>query len=253
MFLDTRPASLDSSGSSDPWGEFRVDSPREIHALMRQLRDGAAPVNLNAPDGSHLTTSLWSVDEASGTLNFMVDVDVARLESLVRDNEVVAVSYLESVKLQFDLHNLLIVRSATRCALRTAWPHVVYRFQRRSGFRVRPLERARPTAFMRHPSMPEMTMPLRIVDVSIGGCCLLVAEDIPPLQPGSRVGGVRVELDPDTHFEAVIQLQHVTSLRGTEGGTRLGCEWVNLGGQGDRLLQRYIDQTQKRRRLLELR
>jgi len=253
MFLDTRPAALDGHGSSDPWSEFRVESPREIHSLLRQLRDGAAPVNLNAPDGSHLTTCLWSVDDSSGTMNFLVDVEVARLENLVRENEVVAVSYLESVKLQFDLHNLLIVRSATRCALRTAWPDVVYRFQRRSGFRVRTLERSRPTAYLRHPSMPEMTLPLRVVDVSIGGCCLLAADDVPPLQAGSRIAGVRVELDSDTHFEASLQLQHVTSIRGAEGGMRLGCEWVDLGGNAGRVLQRYIDQTQKRRRLLEMR
>ena len=253
MFLDTQPASLDGSGGSDPWSEFRVDHPREVQLLMRQLRDGAVPVNLNAPDGSHLTTTLWAVDEGTRTLNFLVDVDPARVEALVRGSEIVAVSYLESVKLQFDLHHAVLVRSPSGCALRAAWPDVVYRFQRRRGYRVRTLDRTRPTAFMRHPSLPDMTVTLRVVDVSIGGCCLLMADDVPPLQAGTRIAGVRVELDADTHFEAWVELQHVTAISQQEGAVRLGCEWADLQGAAERSLQRYIDQTQKRHRLLDLR
>jgi len=34
--------------------------------------------------------------------------------------------------------------------------------------------------------------------------------------------------------------------------SRLGCEFMHVAAQTERALQRYIDQTQKRRRLLSL-
>ena len=35
-------------------------------------------------------------------------------------------------------------------------------------------------------------------------------------------------------------------------GVRVGCELLNLSAEATRLLQRYIDQTQKRRRMMSL-
>lgn len=252
MFLDTQPASLDVTGASDPWGQFRVDNPAERLTLLRQLRDGSVPVNLSGPGSGQLTTALWAIDDARERLNFNVDAHAGSLQALVQNDEIVAVAYLEAVKLQFDLHGPMIVRGLNTCALQAGFPSEIYRFQRRSGYRVRTLERGCPTAQLRHPSMPDMALPLRVLDVSIGGCALLLDHDVPPLQPGTRVAGVRLELDADTRFDVTLQLQHVSALHGEDGGTRIGCGWVDLSGQAERALQRYIDQTQKRRRLLSL-
>jgi hypothetical protein len=73
------------------------------------------------------------------------------------------------------------------------------------------------------------------------------------LQPGSRLSGVRIELDSDTGFDATLRLQHVSAMHGGGHGVRLGCEFIELDGQAQRALQRYIDHTQQRRRLLALR
>jgi c-di-GMP-binding flagellar brake protein YcgR len=71
---------------------------------------------------------------------------------------------------------------------------------------------------------------------------------VPGLQIGLLLQGVPVELDADTRFVAALRLQHMSSLQ--QGGTRNGCEWQQLDGNAQRALQRYIDQTQKRRRIL---
>jgi c-di-GMP-binding flagellar brake protein YcgR len=42
-------------------------------------------------------------------------------------------------------------------------------------------------------------------------------------------------------------------MHGGGHGIRLGCEFIELDGQAQRTLQRYIDHTQQRRRLLALR
>lgn len=252
MFLDTQPAALGPDGGPDPWGDFRVADTTEMLRLLKQLRDGSVPVNLSAPQGSPVTCQLWSLDPVHGQMSFSAEAGNVHMQRLASCNEAVAVAYLDSVKLQFDLVDLLLVHGAKACALRTRLPGVLYRFQRRSSFRVRTLERHAPKAQLRHPSMPEMRLSLRVVDVSVGGCALSLPGDVPALQPGSNLRGVRIELDSDTCFTATLRLQHVSAMQGG-GGMRLGCEMLELDGAAQRALQRYIDHTQQRRRLLALR
>ncbi len=66
------------------------------------------------------------------------------------------VGYLDNVKLQFDVHDLVLVRGARASALSARCPRELFRFQRRNAFRVRPLLRSAPMARLRHPTMPDM-------------------------------------------------------------------------------------------------
>lgn len=252
MFQDTQPAPLPSAHERDAWQAFRIAHPGELAAMLRQLRDGSVPVQLSGPGGHALTATLWSLDEARERLSFSLDPGHRQLAALIEADECVAVAYLDSVKLQFDLHAPLLVHGVGSTTLQTAWPQEMYRFQRRNGYRVRTLERSSPTAHLRHPALPDMLLPLRVIDVSIGGCALFVPHEVPALQPGTRLGSVRIELDSDTRFETGLQLQHVTDIHPGQRGVRIGCEWVNLSTAAERVLQRYIDQTQKRRRQLAL-
>jgi c-di-GMP-binding flagellar brake protein YcgR len=252
MFQDTQPAPLPAEGAHAAWTEFRVGHPGERLGLLRQLRDGNVPVQLSSPDGHAVATSLWSVDDSRQRLNFSINPELPQLAAMIESDELVAVAYLDSVKLQFDLHELVLVHGPNGATLQAVFPAEIYRFQRRSAYRVRTLERSSPTAHLRHPAMPDMLLPLRVIDVSIGGCALFVAHDVPPLMPGTRLANVRIELDADTRFETGLQLQHVTDIQPGQRGVRIGCEWAALPRAAERTLQRYIDQTQKRRRLLSL-
>ncbi len=249
--LHTQVATLDNAGPHDAWAEFRVGLPAERLQLLRELRDRAAPVVLSAADGSALGTTVWAVDTAAQRLNFSVDPANLQLSGLVDADEVVAVAYLTSVKLQFELHELVLVRGQGSCALQSTLPDEIYRFQRRGGFRVRVPERHAPLARLRHPAVPEMQLALRLLDVSIGGCALWLPHDVPPLQAGTAFGSVRIELDAETRFDVRMTLQHVSGTgHDCATGARLGCEWQQMGGPAERALQRFIDRTQQRRRFL---
>lgn len=257
MFQDTRPADLDAGGGPDRWGEFRVAQPQERLALLRQVRDGGVPVVLNAPDGSAMTVTLWALDTAQDRLNFSVDTRAPQLQRLVDGDEAVAVAYLQSVKLQFDLQGLTLVHGPDSCALHCRLPDEIYRFQRRSTYRVRIGEGRGPSLSFRHPSLPDMRLRLRVLDISIGGCALWLPADVPPLQAGTLLSEVQVELDSDTRYTSAVTLAHVGTLgaaHGGEGGSgvRVGCEWHRLPAPAERALQRWIDRTQRRRHLLSL-
>lgn len=250
MYADTQPAPLDSSGGSDSLAEFRVSHASERLALMRQLRESAVPVILSTPDGCSLTTTLWALDDARGRLNFSVDAQHPLLEDLLQADEVVAVAYLESVKLQFDPGQLVLVRGFNACSLQGNLPSTIYRFQRRSAYRVRAHERQSPTAYFRHPSIPDMPLALRVLDLSAGGCALWLPQDVPTLQAGTRLSEVTVALDDVTRFSAALTLQHVSVMPAGARGARMGCAWQPLSVVAERSLQRWIDQAQRRRRLL---
>ena len=130
---------LDAMGASHDLSQFRVGSPAEIVALLRQLADGNVLVHLSTPEGASYTTTVWALDPARGLLCLSADAHDHKLQALLESEEVVAVGYLDSVKLQFDLHDLVLVHSGRDSALNVRFPRVLYRFQRRASFRVRPL------------------------------------------------------------------------------------------------------------------
>lgn len=232
--------------------DFRITAPREITAMLKQFQDGNVLLNLNGSNGAMLSTTLWSLDPARGQLSFSADAGAPVTQKLIECEEAVVVGYLDSIKVQFDLQGLVLVRGAGGCAISARFPRELFRFQRRNAFRVRPLLRSSPLARVRHPAIADMQLALRIVDVSIGGCALFLPDDVPAMQPGMVMNQVQLDLDADTRLHANLRLQHVTALNPESRGARLGCEFVEVGADVQRTLQRFIDQTQKRRRLMSL-
>lgn len=248
-FVDTLPT---PAGINAPAGieDFRIADPMEVRDLLRRLCDEKIILHVHGPDGVTLLTTLFQVDSARQTVMLSADEGDLRVDRLIECEELVVVGFLQQVKLQFELNGVMLVRAGRDTALRAQMPREMYRFQRRDAYRVRPLSRGTPTAYLAHPSIPDMHLALRILDVSAGGCAIHMPNDVPPLALGVRINGVHVELDADTDFHASIVLHHVTSIHPDSPGTRLGCEWVGMSSDAARSLQRFIDLTQRRHRRL---
>ncbi len=251
--MDTAPMPLESM-SQGPAGldDFRITSPAQIKAMLRTLVDGAIPLSINGPDGAMLGAALWTVDTMREAISFSATPDDPHLQSILQSNEAVVVGYLDNVKLQFDANDLVLVHAGRTAALSCALPTVMYRFQRRNAYRVRPVTRSSPTARFTHPRHDQINLALRILDVSLGGCALLLPHDVPALDAGITLREVEFDFDADTRFTATLRLHHLSTLGADAQGLRMGCEMVRLPSSAERLLQRYIDQTQKRRRLMAL-
>ena len=232
--------------------DYRVTDVGERLALLTELRDRATPVLMHAPDGHALRTTLWVVDAAAGRLAFAVaaaELAAPYLTPLLGADEVSAIAHPGHVKLQFDLSGLVLVRGHASAVLQAALPDEILRIQRRETFRVFPPVTA-PVAYLRHPAIPDMSLALRVLDLSLGGCALRLPDDVPALAPGTRIGGVTVELDLNTRLRVDLSLQHLTHLgTGGAGGARVGCEWQLLRPEDERVLQRWIDHAQVRQRM----
>lgn len=251
-FEDTCPLVPEGAGAFRSGGEYRVTDPNEVRSLLKALLDQVVPLHLSGSDGSVYTTALWTVDATSQRMSFTADTFSPAVHDLLEAEECVAVGYLDRIKVQFDVGDLVLVQGRKSSVLQARLPGEVFRFQRRNTFRVRTIERTAPTASFRHPAIPDMTMVLRVLDVSIGGCALLLPGNAPELRPGALIPGVRLALDATTVIETGLLLHHVTSTGAASGTVRLGCELAGTSPVSQRVLQKYIDQTQKRRRQLAL-
>jgi c-di-GMP-binding flagellar brake protein YcgR len=248
--METMPMPLDALGAA-PGGldEFRVSDPREIGMLLRRLCDASVPLNLHTSDGGATGALVWSMDPERGSLSLNVD---PHHPALVACQELVVVGYLDNVKLQFEVRNPMLVHSPRASVLSCAYPCELFRFQRRGAYRVRPLMRNAPVARVQHSEIEGLELELRVLDVSIGGCALFLPDDMQPMRAGSVMQHVQIELDADTRFHVNLCLQHVTRLNAEARGVRLGCEFVGAEASALRSLQCFIDQTQKRGKLLSL-
>jgi c-di-GMP-binding flagellar brake protein YcgR len=132
--METRPAPLAGMNPDSTLDEFRVSAPREIQTLLRQLLDGSVLLNLNASDGSVFTSAVWTLDSGRGTIGFNADPADPAMQALLQCDEATVVGYLDSVKLQFDVHDLVLVHGNKASVLSCPAPHVMYRFQRRNAF-----------------------------------------------------------------------------------------------------------------------
>lgn len=237
-----------SRAAQEPLDDYRIASSVEIQALLEQVQAQRALVTLSSPDGASYTTLLCGIDPRLGVISFSGDGGDDAMQALLESDEIVAVVYLDRIKVQFDIDGLVHVRGQSE-ALNARMPQVVFRFQRRSAFRVQPLSSHGPVAEFRHPAMPDMRLSLRVLDVSLSGVALFLPEDVPPIAAGVRIGQCLIRLDADTELDAGLVIHHVTANHPDTRGARLGCELTQLQGS-DRSLQHYIHQTQKRRSAL---
>ncbi|WP_298009711.1 flagellar brake protein [uncultured Aquabacterium sp.] len=245
--MDTRtPSTPASRGRVADLDDYRITSAVEIAALLRQMHDEHALVTLSAPGGASYTTVLLTIDPQRHTVTLSAEEGDARIQALLDSNEVSAVAYLDSIKVEFDMDGLVLVHGTQGSTLHASLPTVAYRFQRRAAFRVQPLASSTPLARLVHPARPDAPLVLRVLDVSLHGVALLLPPDAPMVAAGSRIQAVDLELDEETQLSCDLIVHHVTALGTQAPAHRLGCELAGIDPR-DRTLALYVNQTQKRR------
>lgn len=232
--------------------EFRVAASAEIAGYLQQLQRDGATVLLSGPPGQSLAARITTLDSAAGVLGLELGADPDGIsQALVASGEITAVAYLGAVKLQFELDDAVLVSGEQGAVLRSSLPDRLYRFQRRQSFRVQPAGSVYPRVVL--PGAAQPGRALRVLDISIGGLALALPADAPALPAGQPAAGLVLELDRITALRVTLLPHHASPIAGDAHGTRqLGCSFVDLDAAASRALQVYVDQTQKRRRLLKL-
>ncbi|MGM9483849.1 flagellar brake protein [Roseateles sp. NT4] len=232
--------------------ELRVASGAEIAAYLQQLQRENAGVLLSGPQGQSLSSRIVALDVDADLVGLEIGTDPEGIsQALVAEGEITAVAYLGAIKLQFELEAPVLVSGQHGTALRSALPTRLYRFQRRQSFRVQPAGSAYPRIVL--PGAEQPGQALRVLDISIGGLALALPPDFSPLPLGQVSDKLVLELDRISALRVTLLPHHVSPIAGDGSGQQqLGCSFVDLDANAGRSLQVYVDQTQKRRRLLKL-
>jgi c-di-GMP-binding flagellar brake protein YcgR len=232
--------------------DLRVASSAEIAAYLQQLQRENAGVLLSGPQGLSLSSRIVALDTAADLIGLELGTDPQGIsQALVAEGEITAVAYLGAVKLQFELEAPVLVSGDQGTVLRGTLPQRLYRFQRRQSFRVQPASSAYPRVVL--PGGEDLGQVLRVLDISIGGLALALPPDVAPLPLGQVSDNLTLELDRISALRIALLPHHVSAIAGETGGLQqMGCSFVDLDANAGRSLQVYVDQTQKRRRLLKL-
>jgi c-di-GMP-binding flagellar brake protein YcgR len=239
--------------------ELRVTAAAEIAAYLQQLQRENAAVLLNGPPGRSLTSRICALDAGAGVLGLEIGTDPDGIsQALVAGGEITAIAYLGTIKLQFELGDAVLVSGDQGAVLRSSLPDRLYRFQRRQAFRVQPAGSVYPRVIV--PGGDQFGQALRVLDISVGGLALAqpatdasAAPARPALPIGQVATGLALELDRITALRIALLPHHASPVAGDiHGMLQLGCSFVDLDAAAGRALQVYVDQTQKRRRLLKL-
>lgn len=250
MEIQTKPPAI-VSPVEEGLDDFRVSSVREIALILKQFCDGSEPVSICTQAGSVLKSALWSLDAERNTIGFNADPADPVLQEVLDREEAVVVGHLASVKVQFEVSGLKLLHGNGASLLSCSFPSELFRFQRRDAFRVRPAPPAVSAANLSHPHF-KGALKMRIIDVSITGCALFLPDTVEAPPIGTQFQRVQIELDSDAQFQVNLRLAHVSALTVSPPGSRLGLEFVCASGDVLRALQRFIDKTQKRNKLMAL-
>lgn len=232
--------------------ELRVASTAEITAYLQQLQREGSGVRLSGPHGQILSSHIVALDPDADVIGLALGTDPDGIsQALVADGEITAVAYLGTIKLQFELDAPVLVSGEQGTVLRSTLPTRLYRFQRRQSYRVQPAGSTYPRVVLPGGAQPGRA--LRVLDISIGGLALALPPDFPALPPGQVSEGLVLELDRISALRVSLLPHHISPISGDlHGMHQLGCSFVELDATASRALQVYVDQTQKRRRLLKL-
>lgn len=236
--------------------DLKVNTTPEILGLLRDIQNKGLMLTLVAPDGCNYAAALRLTEAELPSLSFGANPQDPNLHRLLEADDVIAVAYLDRIKVQFQLDNLLLVTGPDGSTLRADLPREMFRFQRRDSFRVRPIETGAPRATLSDPQNQTRTLKLRILDVSMGGMAVFASEDMAPASTfpvGTLLAPVELQLDRSTQLQVQLRVQHVSDFNVESKGVQLGCAFESLSGAASGILQRYIDHTQKRQRMLQRR
>lgn len=229
--------------------EHGIVSAKEIVSVLKHIAENASPVALYYVDGNYfILTTLLGVNETGLWLE--QSTNERDNKRILESDDLIFVSTHLSVKVQFSAKQPRSVEYNGYSAFKLPLPKCIYRLQRRDSFRA-DIPSAKPL-FCSIPVMvgepPEKKVyEVSLMDISSGGMKLSYAESELELVQGQTYENCQIKLPELGTVTVTMIVRSLFSLPTKSGHTvkRAGCQFVNLGGASNILLQRYVNSMQR--------
>lgn len=228
---------------------YQIYSRAEIVAIARELLARRALLSLHFGGDRSVVTAVLAVNPDFEELVIDAPKSGRDTDAIVRSPALIAVAFLDHVKIQFRSMRAEATSFAGAPAIRVRLPDSILRLQRRDFFRV-PAPQARPLRLYVPPQSAGGTAAeYRVLDISAGGLCIAIEGTQSAFEPGVTLADCRLDLPGLGTVVAAVQVQHVSRSRSAGGAlhTRCGLQFLRLAPGMGTLVQRYINQVQRER------
>lgn len=238
---------------------FMVYARVEIISMLRQVGEqGVLTTVYYDRHAGFAVTALLAVNPDFEEVIFDVPSDELAERRLLAAEELVFVTFLDQIKLQFRARKAEATLHDGKPAFRVRLPPEVLRLQRRDFFRVR-TRMGKPALCLvpymeqgqegKEPSDgPKTFEKLTLLDISIGGMALMSYPDKFALPLGKTIDGCYLDLPGIGQVTVTLKVKHLDQVPRDEKARRIGCEFVQLAPQARMMLQRYVNKLDAEQR-----
>ncbi len=233
--------------------KYLLRHPRDVRQVLQALFDRRALISAHlVPRGHVFPTALIALAGDDGGLLFDGSISAAINRAVEEADQVICVSQLDRVHVQFPLIGCERLLLDGQVAFRAALPDRVLRLQRREFYRLRvpvahPVRCRVPfgTGAEEEPQWEEM----RVLDISGGGVAVEVPPERPEFRPYREYADCRLLLPDGEPLQVRLMVRNLFRQSRPNGRDlwRAGCQFTELPRGGDTRIQRYIFRMERQR------
>ncbi|CAN0623984.1 Flagellar brake protein YcgR 1 [Burkholderia multivorans] len=248
--MNTEQSTDPSHEGELPGPEFGRRNPLEIGVQLRNLVNRGDFLTVQY-QGGQFVTRLLDVDVRARTFSFDWGGVAEQNKGILAAQRCVFSATPEGVRVEFTTGAPRETRYEGRPAFETAFPEVLYFFQRREYFRV---DTPIIEPYLCRGKLPDGSGILfEVHNLSLGGVGLRTADErVEALEMGTLFPGMEFELNGHGKLSLDLQLVAHRSAQVPNGTRRyqLGFRFMSLPGSAENTLQRVITQLEMKRRQL---
>lgn len=239
---------------SDNFSQYLLREKREIAFILRQLSARRSMVNAYYGEGSNfLITSVVGLGKDESQIYVDLGPDEEAITSALHYDQLLCMTQLDKIKIQFALSSLERTQFDGFPALRAPLPKVLLRLQRREYYRlVAPVSDSL-TCQISTDDSGKQRFDVRVVDISGGGVAVIVPPNGAKFQPDMVFKQCNLILPEYGSIPVSLRVRSVFRVQTQSGEdlTRVGCQFLDLPVATANAVQRYILKTERERKARE--
>lgn len=237
---------------SDDFSQYLLHDKREVVYILRQLAAKRCMITAYYGELNHfLMTSVVGLSQDERKLFIDVGKNEKEIAEAVASKQLVCVTQLDKIKVQFALHAPEPTQFDRFPALQTPVPDVLLRLQRREYYRLATPSYSSLVCQIPAPGSDQVLMEVNIVDISGGGIAVVAPPTGVDFQPEMTFPKCRLILPDHGIITATLKVKNVFKMTNPNGieSIRIGCQFLNLPVQMANTIQRYILKEERDRKL----
>lgn len=243
------PAPPIDSEITDDLDQYLLHGEHQIRQLLQGLIAANALISAHIGNGQSFLTALLRVDEVEEDLIFDTSPDAGITARALQADEVLCVTRLDNIRIQFALAGLSQVEEDGRLALHAPLPKSVLRLQRRENYRLQvPLAHAAACTLPAHTADGEpVLLKARVLDISAAGIAIQTPAGEAVWEVGTTLEDCTLKLPDMEPMPVTLRVRSILLQTQAHGGEmlRIGCEFRALPRSADARIQRYIFGTER--------